>query len=129
MAKKRHKPDREERIENVLRPCPYLGYDRDDLGLYFSDKGAFELAESQFRRAVWVNPFEPEFKVHLAECLYRRHEYAEAAKWVGEALDQSPSHEGGRRLQTWITERSAGEPSTKKQPSASDISFSTKDLT
>ena len=107
MAAKRRKIDREERRENVMRPSPYLGYDRDELGLYFNDRGAAHLAESQFRRAVWLNPYEPEFKVHLAECLYRRKQYVEAAKWVDEALKQKPEHQGARNLKQWIAERAA----------------------
>ncbi len=37
-----------------MRPSPYLGYNRDELGLYFNDRGAEQLAESQFHRAVWL---------------------------------------------------------------------------
>ncbi|MGD0139034.1 MAG: tetratricopeptide repeat protein [Tepidisphaeraceae bacterium] len=107
MAAKRRKIDREERRENVMRPSPYLGYDRDELGLYFNDRGAADLAESQFRRAVWLNPYEPEFKVHLAECLYRRRQYVQAAKWADEALKQKPEHHGARHLKQWIQERAA----------------------
>lgn len=32
---------------------------------------AFGIAESQFRRAVWLNPYEPDFQNHLAWCLYK----------------------------------------------------------
>lgn len=65
--KRRHR-SRDPQIirEEVLRPSHYLGYDRDDMGCYFLGREAFELAESQFRRAVYVNPFEPAFKVHWA---------------------------------------------------------------
>ena len=107
MAAKRRKIDREEMRENVLRPSRYLGYNRDDLGLYFNDRGAEQLAESQFRRAVWLNPFEPEFKVHLAECLYRQKKYVEATQWVEEALKQKPDHKGACNLKKWIAERAA----------------------
>jgi Tfp pilus assembly protein PilF len=117
MAEKRQKIDREERRENILRPSPYLGYNRDDLGLYFNDRGAEHLAELQFRRAVWLNPYEVEFKVHLAECLYRRKKYAEAAQWADEALKQKPDHQGARNLRKWIEERAALE--AKNNASAS----------
>jgi tetratricopeptide (TPR) repeat protein len=68
----------EERRENALRPCPYLGYDRDSLGVYLLSREAYEIAESQFRRAIWLNPFEPRFKAHLAWCLYKQGRQCEA---------------------------------------------------
>lgn len=107
IRKKQPKIDREERRENALRPCRYLGYNWDELGLYFVDKGADKLAESQFRLAMWLNPFEPEFKVHLAECLYHRKEYVEATTLVNEALELQSDHQGARRLRQWIEERAA----------------------
>jgi len=107
MSQKQHKIDREERRENALRPSRYLGYNHDELGLYFNDRGAEQLAEGQFRRAVWLNPFEPEFKVHLAECLYHRKQYDEATKWADEALQQQPDHRGAQNLKRWIAERAA----------------------
>ena len=63
---------RRERRENILRPCPTLGYDRDALGMHLLSRGAFAIAESQFRRAIWLNPYEPEFREHLAGCLRRQ---------------------------------------------------------
>ncbi len=57
--------------EEVLRPSRYLGYDRDRMGCYFLGREAFELAESQFRRAVYLNPFEPAFQLHWAVALIR----------------------------------------------------------
>ncbi len=78
----------EERKEDALRPCTGLGYDRDSLALHFIEKEMFALAETQLRRAVWLNPFEPEFKVHLAWCLYRRDKFSEALEWARKALAQ-----------------------------------------
>jgi Flp pilus assembly protein TadD len=82
------KLSREERRENVLHPCTHLGYDRDSLALYFIEREAFALAEEQLKRAIWLNPFEPEFKVHIAWCLYRMGRFPEARDWVRKALDQ-----------------------------------------
>ena len=107
MAARRPKIDREERRENALRPSRYIGYNRDDLGLYFTARGAMDLAEAQFRRAIWLNPFEAEFKVHLAECLYRCKRYEEAGKWVDEALSQKPDNQNAQNLKRWIVERAA----------------------
>ena len=69
---KTQKKDRSERREELLRPSGYLGYDRDELGMYLLSRGAYKIAESQFRRAVWLNPFEYRFVCHLAWCLYRQ---------------------------------------------------------
>jgi Flp pilus assembly protein TadD len=80
--------DENERREDALRPNPRLGYDRDVLGLHLMSREAFRIAESQFRRAVWLNPFEPQFKNHLAWCLYKRHRFAEAQEWARSALCQ-----------------------------------------
>ncbi|MBN1795208.1 MAG: hypothetical protein JW804_00905 [Sedimentisphaerales bacterium] len=33
------KKDRNERREDLLRPSPYLGYDRDKLGMYLLSRG------------------------------------------------------------------------------------------
>jgi Flp pilus assembly protein TadD len=64
-----------------------LGYDRDALGMHLVEYGACEIAESQFRRAIWLNPFEPRFKVHLAWCLYKEARHAEALACLAEAPD------------------------------------------
>ncbi len=76
--------DRDERREDALRPCPYLGYDRDRLAMHLLERGACEIAETQFRRVVWLNPFEPRFKTHLAWCLYRQGRHSDALKCLAE---------------------------------------------
>jgi Flp pilus assembly protein TadD len=89
MAKKHadHR-DQNERREDALRPDSHLGYDRDALGMHLMSREAFWIAEPQFRRAVWLNPFEVRFKNHLAWCLYRQNKIAEAREWAQKALDQ-----------------------------------------
>ena len=79
--------DRNERREDALRPSPYLGYDRDALGMHLMSREAYEIAESQFRRAVWLNPFELRFKGHLAWCLYKQGRCAEARACLAEVPD------------------------------------------
>lgn len=86
MSKSKLKKDKNERREELLRPSPHLGYDRDGLGMYLLSRGACEIAESQFRRAVWLNPYEQRFACHLAWCLYRQERYDEA-KQIIEDLD------------------------------------------
>lgn len=89
MAKRRvDNRDQNERREDALRPDSHLGYDRDVLAMHLMSREAFWIAETQFRRAVWLNPFEAEFKNHLAWCLYRQNKIAEAREWAQKAMDQ-----------------------------------------
>ena len=78
---------RDERREDALRPCGLLGYDRDRLAMHLLERGAFEIAETQFRRAVWLNPFEPRFKTHLAWCLYKQGRHADALACLAEVSE------------------------------------------
>jgi len=102
---KRWRSQRELEIarEEALRPCPLLGYDRDQLGCYLLGRGALELAESQFRRAVWLNPFEPSFKVHWALTLIKLERKREAHDVLREALASNPADKQGMELwrQNW----------------------------
>ena len=86
--KKAKKLSPEDRRENALRPCAYLGYERDTLAMYLMKRGMYGLAGAQLRRAVWLNLFEPAFKVHLAWCLCEQERYAEAHDWATHALAQ-----------------------------------------
>ncbi len=83
--------------EEVLRPSHYLGYDRDEMGVYFLGREAYEMAESQFRRAVWLNPYEPIFKAHWAMSLIRLKRITEAHDVLAQAL-QGGLHDG------WVKE-------------------------
>ena len=86
MSKSRtNKKDKNERREELLRPSRYLGYDRDKLGMYLLSRGAYKIAESQFRRAVWLNPFEYRFVCHMAWCLYKQGRYKEAKECIKQA--------------------------------------------
>jgi Tfp pilus assembly protein PilF len=88
----RHAVDRDERREDLLRPSRYLGYDRDALAMHLVRCEAYEIAESQFRRAIWLNPFEADFKQHLAWCLYKQQRFGEARDWILQALQAEPDH-------------------------------------
>jgi len=98
VQKKKGKLNPDERRENALRPNPHLGYDRDELGMYLVSRGAYKIAESQFRRAVWLNPFEPAFKEHLALCLYKLGRYAEALQWIQEQQDNEKKNADSHKL-------------------------------
>jgi len=91
--KKKREKTRDDLIEEMFRPDPELGYDRDGLGIHLLHCGAYRIAESQFRRAIWLNPFEARFKAHLAWCLYKDGRISEAGTWVEKALGQAPGVE------------------------------------
>lgn len=84
--------------EEALRPCPFLGYDRDQLGVHLLSRDALELAESQFRRAVWLNPYEPWFKLHWATALLALKRMAEARQLLGELVVEDSCTDEARRL-------------------------------
>jgi len=72
--------------EELLRPCPYLGYDHDRIGIHCLTKEAYGIAERCFRRAIWLNPYESRFVYHLALALFRQKLYGEALETL-EGLD------------------------------------------
>ncbi|MGB7582547.1 MAG: hypothetical protein WBL85_08890 [Sedimentisphaerales bacterium] len=78
--KKECQRDKNERREDALRPSRYLGYDHDSLGMHLVSREAYKIAVHCFRRAIWLNPFEPVFKKHLALCLYKLERNTEAIK-------------------------------------------------
>jgi tetratricopeptide (TPR) repeat protein len=82
VRRKKDQRDQNERREDALRPHRYLGYDRDELGMYLLSRGAYKIAESQFKRAIWLNPFEVRFACHLAWCLYKQGYYTEAKNHI-----------------------------------------------
>lgn len=83
-------PRLSEMLEDRLRPSRFLGYDRDHLGVALLRREMLEVAESQFRRAAWLNPYEAGFKQHLAWCLHRMGRNNEALEAIDEALKLKP---------------------------------------
>jgi tetratricopeptide (TPR) repeat protein len=83
-------PRLSEELEDRLGPSKYLGYDRDHLGIALLRKEMFEAAESQFRRAAYLNPYEASFKQHLAWCLYRMERFEDALALIEAAIRQNP---------------------------------------
>ena len=102
------KRDADERREDALRPSPYLGYDRDALGMHLVSREAYRIAESQFRRAMWLNPSEPQFRIHLAWCLYKQGQLGEAL----ECLRDVPTTELAEdtRAMVALIERGVADP-------------------
>jgi len=78
------------RRENALRPNPYLGYNRNTLAMYLIERGAYRIAESELRRAIWLNPYEPAFLANLAWCLHKQGRNDEARDCLKQAIEQGP---------------------------------------
>jgi tetratricopeptide (TPR) repeat protein len=88
--------------EELLRPCPYLGYDHDRIGIHCLAKEAFGVAERSFRRAIWLNPYEPRFLLHLAHALLRRRRYEESLAALDELREGWPGFREGEELRETI---------------------------
>jgi len=82
--------EKQERKEDALRPSRYLGYDRETIALYLTERGLWSEAEAQFRRMIWLNPFELRFRKGLIHCLLAQQRTAEAVQCAKEALVQFP---------------------------------------
>jgi Flp pilus assembly protein TadD len=77
--------------EEALHPNQYLGYNHNALAAHLIQHGAYAVAESELRRAIYLNPFEARFKAHLAWCLHKSGRSEEAQSWMIEARNQVPS--------------------------------------
>jgi len=109
-------PRLSEELEERLRPNRYLGYDRDSLGVALLRREMFTAAESQFRRAVYLNPYEPAFRQHLAWCLHRMGQDAEAIAIIEESLRLKPNDPDALMARTKILESMQKEETSKKKP-------------
>ncbi len=98
----------DEQKEERLRPSRFLGYDRDSLGMYALRREMFEVAESQFRRAAYLYPFEPRFKQHFAWVLYKQGKLVDAKRYIVEAIGQNPRDNDSRQVLTKIEEKMGG---------------------
>lgn len=105
MRRRTVSPQGDERREERMRPSRFLGYDRDSLGMYALSREMFGVAESQFKRAIYLNPYEPNFKQHLAWCLYKQGYCDEAKEWIEKALAQRPDDSDSGFILSKIEER------------------------
>jgi len=110
-------PNHDDLKEEKLRPSKVLGYDRDSLGMYALQREMFEVAESQFRRAAYLNPYEPRFKQHLAWALYKQGKLAEAKRCIVEAIGQNPNDKDSRQVLLKIEQKMG---SAQKSPPESE---------
>ena len=104
--KTKKRRDRKRGMEEFLRPNRRLGYDHDYIAVYLYNRGAYRAAEGEFRRAVWLNPFEIKFKIHLAWCLYKIGLLQEAEKYTMEVLLEKPDEGEMQRLLEHINDSS-----------------------
>jgi len=74
--------------------------------VYTFNRGAYGIAETEFRRAVWLNPFEAKFKIHLAWCLYKCRNIKESKEWVLKSLKQDHGSKEALELLKLLDERS-----------------------
>ena len=98
-------PRLNDQEEEQMRPSRFLGYNRDTLGMHALQKEMLEVAESQFRRAAYLNPYEPRFKQHLAWALYKQGKLSEARQLIMQALDQAPHDEDNRHILAKVEEK------------------------
>jgi len=98
-------PRLDELAEERMRPSRFLGYDRDSLGMYALQREMLGVAESQFRRAAYLNPFEYRFKQHLAWSLYKQGKYSEAKRCIVEAIGQKPGEKDNLHILSKIEEK------------------------
>jgi Tfp pilus assembly protein PilF len=105
MRRRTVSPRQDELKEERMRPSRFLGYDRNSLGMYALQREMFEVAESQFRRAVYLNPYEPKFLQHLAWCLYKQGKYAEAKRCIVEVIGRRPGDEESMHILLKIEEK------------------------
>lgn len=87
-------PDDATRREELLRPSPGLGYDRVQIALHLIEREAYSIAEAELRRAIWLNPYDSSFKLHLAFCLYRQKRFEEARELLLSV--EAPEHREDR---------------------------------
>jgi Flp pilus assembly protein TadD len=85
-------PEQNARREELLRPSGYLGYNHNSLAMHLLERGAYAIAESELRRAIWLNPYEPAFQANLAWCLYRQRREDEAGECLKQAIEQGPDN-------------------------------------
>jgi len=96
--KRKNIVDHQRHREELLRPSRYLGYDHDRIAMYLFSRRAYGIAEKEFRWAVWLNPFEPRFKLHLAQCLCELKRIREAKEMARKVLETDPSNKEAKRI-------------------------------
>jgi thioredoxin-like negative regulator of GroEL len=105
--RKRDSEDAAARREELLRPSSSLGYDHAQIALHLLEREAYAIAESELRRAIWLNPYESAFQLSLAFCLYRQKRFAEAKDLLA-TLPECGSHDQERKELLGLVEGKLG---------------------
>jgi len=95
-------PELQKKKEEKMRPSKVLGYDHDRLGIHFLNIKAYELAESEFQRAVYLNPYEVNFKIHLSLCCIKLNQMQEAENIAKEVMENEPDNAKALELLEYI---------------------------
>jgi predicted Zn-dependent protease len=83
------------------------------------ERGAVEIAESQFRRAAWLHPYEASFRVHWAIALRKLQRKSEAHELLREVLTKNPDHKEALQYwrENWPDEQSPCQNAQRQQDS------------
>jgi len=98
-------PNKQELDEEQMHPSKILGYDHDIIGSHLFTKGAFDIAEKEFRRAVYLNPYELRFKMHLASSLYMLKKYQKAEELSLKILEIDPKNSEAHKILESLNEQ------------------------
>ena len=105
----RHSPQLDEEFEEKICPSRFLGYNRDHLGIFLLSRDMLKQAEIQFRRAVYLNPYETVFIKHLSWCLYKQGNLEESLELINLFLKKCQGDEEGEKIRGIIKSRISGE--------------------
>lgn len=94
--------------EECLRPSRWLGYEHNTLAVHLFKRGAFDIAEAELRRAIWLNPYEPAFVANLAWCLFELGRVPEAKSCANEVRARDPENAQVRELVARLDEYEMG---------------------
>lgn len=94
-----------EMRDELLAPNEHLGFDHDKMAIYLIGRQAYELAESELRKAVRLNPYEPAFKTHLAWCLYKQNKFPEAMEWIEKVLAHKPDYVEAQNIRSLLQQK------------------------
>lgn len=83
------------RREKAIGPNPWGGYNHNSLGREFFQVGYWEMAVSEFEKAVEINPWQALFKVNLARAYLSAGDAKKAQRAVDAALRQEPNSVAG----------------------------------
>ena len=91
-------PEYQRLKEEHMHPSQCLGYDHDSIAVHLIKIRAYDIAEAELRRAVYLNPYESSFRVHLALCLWKLKKNQEAEDLVVEIFEEEPDNAKAKEI-------------------------------